>query len=186
VLPTTADLHRVFDSLPKQAPQSNRSVTPHTGCLDPFPLPSDIALRRRRLGPAFRGSPGRWPHWTLWAPVLRSRTPIGLCPEPSIGSPLRVPDRSRNPNGLSVRGRLGPWKTGHGASLSRGRANGLLSSPRRRLPFFQASRAARTSSRSSTSGMAAASSGRSRIVPLLVLNSRWRAVKPASRPSRHP
>jgi hypothetical protein len=55
-----------------------------------------------------------------------------------------------------------------------------------RLSAGQSPRAARTRSRSSSSGIAAASSGRSRMVPLLVLRSGWRAVKPASRPSCQP
>jgi hypothetical protein len=55
-----------------------------------------------------------------------------------------------------------------------------------RLSAGQSPRAAHTRSRSSSSGIAAASSGRSRMVPLLVLRSGWRAVKPASRPSCQP
>jgi hypothetical protein len=55
-----------------------------------------------------------------------------------------------------------------------------------RLSAGQSPRAARTRSRSSSSGIAAASSGRSRMVPLLVLRSGWRAVKPTSRPSCQP
>jgi hypothetical protein len=50
----------------------------------------------------------------------------------------------------------------------------------------QPSRAVCTRSRTSSSPMAAASSGRSWIVPLLVLSSGWRAVKPPSRPCWKP
>ena len=50
----------------------------------------------------------------------------------------------------------------------------------------QPARAARTRSRSSSSPMAAASPGRNRIVPVLVLSSGWRAAKPPSRPSCQP
>ena len=53
-------------------------------------------------------------------------------------------------------------------------------------PSAQPSRAERTSSRSSSSEMPAASSGRSRIVPLLVLSSGWRAMKPPSWPCWKP
>lgn len=50
----------------------------------------------------------------------------------------------------------------------------------------QASRAARTRSLSSSSGMAAASSGRSWRVPLLVFSPGWREVKASSRPCCQP
>jgi AcrR family transcriptional regulator len=53
-------------------------------------------------------------------------------------------------------------------------------------PPSQASRAARTRPPSSSSGMPAASSGRSWMVPLLVLSPGWREMKPASRPSCAP
>ena len=46
--------------------------------------------------------------------------------------------------------------------------------------------AALASSRNSSSGMPAASAGRSWMVPLPLLSSGWRATKPASRPSPHP
>ena len=50
----------------------------------------------------------------------------------------------------------------------------------------QSSSAARSRSRNSSSGMHAAASGASLMVPLLVTSSGWRAANPASRPGSQP
>lgn len=65
-------------------------------------------------------------------------------------------------------------------------AHGKLPHTVRGPGVAQAPRAARTRSRISSSGRPAASSGRSWMVPLLVLSPGWREVKPASRPCCQP